>query len=497
MLIVPFYRGIDWKHPPWVTIGLVLACTFVFLFIQGNENRHYGQALSFYFESQLPKLEFPAYIDYLRDQGKSKQADRYARLMKQDSRKQVLILLAIQRDPVFLPKLRSGQVINAESDHYQEWKSSRDKFDKLFSAVISESYGFRPAEHRPVTLVTHMFLHGGVGHLVGNMVFLFIIGFAVELILGRMVYLAAYIATGLFSVLLFWVFYSDSIIPLVGASGAISGLMGMYVVLFGMRRIRFFYFVLFYFNFLRAPAIIVLPLWILNELYQLTWGGVSNVAYVAHIGGLIGGAATAYVLKKYHPAVDTSYMDQSANEERDVLEFEQGMQALAALRMDQARKIFHDLLSRHPQDKRIAQQLYNIAKFKPDSDDYHQWALRILSQNATDAETLKMVNNTFHDYLKHAKPSIRLSTKHYLDLVHKFIKGDFLADAERIIGFLIKTKARHASLPQTIMTLANAFSRSKQTEKAKQYIKLLLQQFPQSNEAQHAQQLLRSLEGSA
>jgi len=476
-----------------VTIGLVLATTFIFLFIQGDEDKHYNEAINYYFESRLPKLEFPAYIDYLRDQGKTKKAEYYSGLLDKKPEKQVTILFSIQRDTRFFQNLKRGRVIDTGNEHYQEWKSSRDKFEKMIAAVVSESYGFKPAEHRPITFLTHMFLHGGMGHLVGNMIFLFIIGFAVEAVLGRMVYLSAYIATGLFSVILFWVSYSDSNIPLVGASGAISGLMGMYVVLFGMRRIRFFYFVLFYFNFIRAPAIIVLPLWVLNELYQLVSGGVSNVAYVAHIGGLLGGALTAFMLKKYYPAIDTGYMDQTENEERDINEFEQGMQALAALRLDEARKVFQGLLARKPNDSRIIQQLYNIAKFKPGSEDYHQSALRILGQSATNPEILKIINNTFHDYLKTAKPSVRLSSHHYLDLANKFIKGDYLDDAEKIVGFLAKTNAKNASLAQVIIALANAFSRAKQTDKARNYTKLIMQLFPQSNEAIHAQNLFNVL----
>ena len=77
----------------------------------------------------------------------------------------------------------------------------------------------------------------------------------------------------------------------LGASGAVSALMGMYAVLYRMRRIRFFYQFLVYFNYVTAPALLLLPAWIANELLQ-HWLGGRGIAYMAHLGGLLTGGAT-------------------------------------------------------------------------------------------------------------------------------------------------------------------------------------------------------------
>ena len=90
---------------------------------------------------------------------------------------------------------------------------------------VTYSHGFVPEQHSVLSMFTYMFMHGGVGHLVGNMVFLVLVGFALEAALGSLVYLTLYLIGGLGSVLLFWAVYPHSGLPLVGASGAIAALM--------------------------------------------------------------------------------------------------------------------------------------------------------------------------------------------------------------------------------------------------------------------------------
>ena len=134
-----------------------------------------------------------------------------------------------------------------------------------------------------------MFMHANFFHLLGNMIFLWLIGCSLEMAGKRAPYLSIYLLTGIFAALFFGMVYRHSTIPLVGASGAISGIIGAYTVLFGLRKVKIFLSLGFYFNYIKVRAISLLPIWIGNELYQLKWGGDSNVAYVAHVGGLLSG----------------------------------------------------------------------------------------------------------------------------------------------------------------------------------------------------------------
>jgi membrane associated rhomboid family serine protease len=165
--------------------------------------------------------------------------------------------------------------------------------------LVVFNYGFRPAAPDPVALFTAMFLHAGFMHLAGNMLFLWIYGDNVEHRLGSGRFLLAYLVTGVAATLFHTAFDAGSALPLVGASGAISGVLGFYFIWFPHNRVRL-WIVLFPF-FMRVvhwPARLVLGgyLFLDNVMPFLITRGVEGggVAYGAHIGGFLGGLAWAW-----------------------------------------------------------------------------------------------------------------------------------------------------------------------------------------------------------
>ena len=143
------------------------------------------------------------------------------------------------------------------------------------------------------TLFTSMFLHGGWMHLGGNMLYLWIFGDNLERVMGRVKFLIFYLLSGLAASAAHIMFNLDAGIPAVGASGAISGVLGGYLVMFPRNRVR----VLTRGGIVHVPAIVVLGIWILLQLFSgigtvattsETGGGV---AYMAHIGGFVAGLA--------------------------------------------------------------------------------------------------------------------------------------------------------------------------------------------------------------
>ena len=125
--------------------------------------------------------------------------------------------------------------------------------------LVVFAYGFRPADLNLSALVTSMFLHGGFMHLAGNMLFLWIYGDNVEHRLGRWRYLAAYLGTGTLATLSHAVLNLDSALPMVGASGAISGVLGLYFIWFPRNRVRLWIMLFpFFMNVVYAPARLVL-----------------------------------------------------------------------------------------------------------------------------------------------------------------------------------------------------------------------------------------------
>jgi membrane associated rhomboid family serine protease len=160
-----------------------------------------------------------------------------------------------------------------------------------------------------VTLVTSMFLHGGWGHLLGNMLYLWVFGDNVEDRLGRVAFVIFYLATGIAGAIAQILVDPGSRIPTVGASGAISGVLGAYLVMFPRKEVRI---LLFYFV-VGVPAIFVIGLWALTQLVN-GFGGLAartaetgGVAYMAHVGGFVAGAVGALAWRMIghtpHPTV--------------------------------------------------------------------------------------------------------------------------------------------------------------------------------------------------
>ena len=152
------------------------------------------------------------------------------------------------------------------------------------------------------TLLTSMFLHGGWGHLGGNMLFLWIFGDNLEHRIGHLRFLTFYLVCGIAAGLAHIVFNSQSTVPTVGASGAISGVMGGYLLLFPRNRV----YVLTYGGVTSVPALFMLGLWMLMQFINGV-GEVARtpetggVAYLAHIGGFLAGMALAPLLAAGRP----------------------------------------------------------------------------------------------------------------------------------------------------------------------------------------------------
>jgi membrane associated rhomboid family serine protease len=143
-----------------------------------------------------------------------------------------------------------------------------------------------------LTLFTAMFLHGGLAHIAGNMLYLWIFGDNVEDAMGHLRYLIFYLLTGalasLSHVFVTAAFGGNPLIPSLGASGAISGVLGGYIVLYPQRRVR----VIWLYQILQVPALVAIGIWFLFQLISgagMLGGSMGGVAYGAHIGGFLAG----------------------------------------------------------------------------------------------------------------------------------------------------------------------------------------------------------------
>lgn len=175
----------------------------------------------------------------------------------------------------------------------QFWISSNDP-DIGKSLVYM--YGFVPAEFNPLTIFTSMFMHGGFAHIIGNMWFLYIFGDNVESILGHVKYFMFYLACGIGAALAQFFVEPASQVPMIGASGAVAGVLGAYMIRFPKARVHVLAVIIIFITTFVVPAQIVLGLWFLMQLSgglgSLGVDTTGGVAWFAHIGGFIIGVTS-------------------------------------------------------------------------------------------------------------------------------------------------------------------------------------------------------------
>jgi membrane associated rhomboid family serine protease len=150
-----------------------------------------------------------------------------------------------------------------------------------------------------LTIFTSMFMHGGLFHIGGNMLYLWIFGNNVEDTLGHGRYLLFYLLSGVAAALAQTAVGPSSVVPMVGASGAVSGVLGAYLLLFPHAHVTTLIILGFFFRLVQVPAMVVLGFWIVLQVLNGlgSFGSSGGVAFFAHIGGFLSGMGLLYVLK--------------------------------------------------------------------------------------------------------------------------------------------------------------------------------------------------------
>ena len=482
MLIVPVSRRPDWQNPPLITLALILINCLIFFGWQSHDGDKIEKAYRYYAESSLPGIELPRYIKHLEQTGREKQATAATRAL--NDQKWFAVLRRMETDDVFMKRLRPGSIVTPTDEGYAGWRRQRDEFDRMQQSTSVERFGFRPAAPTLSALFGHMFLHGSFDHLLGNMAILFIVGIAVEEALGKRRYLAFYLLTGLGAGVFDLVFNASRMVPGIGASGAVSGVMAMFVALYGLRKIRFFYWAFVYFDFFRAPAIIVLPLWIANELYQYLFNHGSMVNYMAHLGGFITGALLIAGQRRFSKTKVVA-REQEAPVDPLPGELARIDSLLGALRIDEALKALRQLAASHPRDLPVALRYYKVARNTPASEDYHRAAASIFGLPEDTPGSAELLHETFVEYLKLARPSVRFSVRQLISLIRRLARSGHADDAERLTRVLAKRAPETEQLPDLLLLVAVAFRRAGNSAMSEATLTRLRQEFPES-EAAHS-----------
>ncbi len=459
-----------------MTVLLIVVNMLVFWGPQRAEEKAEERAAGFYAKSSLPKIELPAFVAWL-DETRSPRARAAKRLL---ARGDVGNLLgALQREKSFLARLRADQVITPADPRHAGWKNDRRQYEAMLPAPFTERWSQdhnQGAEFKPETWITSAFLHGSNSHLLGNMLFLFLFGFSVELALGRTLYLAFYLLGAIgASALAAWAYAGNGGYGL-GASGAVSALMAMYAVMYRLRRIRFFYQLFFYFNYVTAPALILLPAWIVNELLQHFIGG-QGIAYMAHLGGLLTGAMLmAAVMRWRTPRLEEAPPVQAPD--AFAQHVANARRLSSEMKFEPACTEWRAAASLRPGHAETLRAWFNTAKLWPAGEDFHRAARAIFRLSPQDPATLEFQHTAYKAYLDHARPGARLRPEDMARLARRFTRAKQFADAQRLCQALLRTAPDHPELPDTLSLCANGLLQAGRREQALDWLPELLRLAP-------------------
>lgn len=477
MIIVPIENKPEWSKPPVVTLGLIVINLLIFIFYQGNDAEIGQRALAIYEKHQLIEIEREHFLAYSK-QHQPEFAIELAEI-EDPSERDGYLIQGIFFDRDFDHYLREAHVNGtiALTEKTDAWLAHRQEFEQLRNRISSIAAGMTPAEAKPLTFITSQFLHGGWDHLLGNMIFLFLFGFTLETVLRPQLYLAMYLVSGVAANILHLALNLDSFMPVIGASGAISGLMGMYLSLYRLRKIRFFYHILFYFGEFRAPALFILPLWLAKEFYGHFFID-SNTAYWAHIGGLLAGAGLMLLARRTQEEF-SQVLEVKVIEDACAQTLKRIQLAINDLDFAKARMLSQQLCEKQPLDPRPWRILYDLAKSQPQSKNFHAAVFALLKQFVAKetpySEWQGDAVEVIGEYqLLHANGSA-ISGKLWLALAHKFWQNNAIKLAEDFLQRALQAGVNNPVLIKLLTQMAKYYQQRQQTEQAAKMVALIKQ----------------------
>jgi membrane associated rhomboid family serine protease len=212
----------------------------------------------------------------------------------------VFVYFFLQKGGISGPS--DGSVVNWGVIPYELTHPGKECAESMGEIVCQGQPGVvgAPPEQPPtiLTVFSSMFMHGGILHLAGNMLFLWIFGNNVEDAMGHVRFVVFYLLGGVAAVALQVVANPDAAVPTIGASGAVAAVLGGYILLYPHARVITLIFIIFFFTILELPALVILGFWFIEQiLFGLAevatpaGGGGGGVAYFAHVGGFVFGLA--------------------------------------------------------------------------------------------------------------------------------------------------------------------------------------------------------------
>jgi membrane associated rhomboid family serine protease len=468
MIIIPTEKRFDWQHTPFVLFSIVALNILIFFAYQSGDAKKLQGAYLKYSQEKYLELEWPFFKKYLSQRNEEKTLRQYQSLYNEERFDQITSYILIRPD--FYEYLRKDQYDYLQKNNVGDWFFIREEINRSIQSTSIFSFGLIPSNISIVSIISHQFLHGNLLHLLGNLFLLILCGFAVEAAIGHWRFLLFYLLSGIAGGLLHAVFNLKEVIPLVGASGAISGAMAMYMGIFRLKKIEFFYWFFVFVGYFRAPALFILLVYIGNEIFQyisaLNSDMGSNIAFMAHVGGFLMGGLLTLAAHHFNPAIfNQEYIeeDQSIDPHREKLATVYDF--MEKYQFDAAQKALTRSIEAFGNSFETAYIKYNLAKINKGSI-YKQSVLELLATKNPEDKELKLLEKVWSE-----NPDIQTQINHQtlLNLGLHLAKLSTPTTAESIFLALVRDKVRDSSLIVFAQRLSAAFGKIDDLKRKQKY----------------------------
>lgn len=364
-MIIPIGNTGNLRRAPFITIILILINIMVFWVISGKVGRHNERIADAYYEYTDAVLNYLIY-----EEGYS-----FSELMS---------------NPDYFLERVDNHDFDTLSIYYESAQKAYTAYQSALNGHIFHELGVSRKHNSILNFFSSMFTHADFFHLLGNLWFLLLLGANVEDTYGRFNYLIFFLLSGIVSSLIF-ILSSEGNAPLIGASGAIAGIMGVFMIRHFRTKIKFFYFFAPFrplMGTFKIMAGIVLPLWFLQQIFYAMGDNGSEVAFIAHIGGFIFGVFAALIINYFRieerfiaPRIEeaTNLMGYTLNEQTGVdLYYKKSYRESAALleneflinyNKDSFIPLFHSMINSGMQSKAAAIAELYIRKLSQSKQD--------------------------------------------------------------------------------------------------------------------------------
>ncbi len=306
-MIIPFFSRIFSFELIPSTWFLVILNAFFFLALFEEQNAIQSELESFFKNESVVQTQ--AYVFYKHVHKKKESYKPFLslylnKLLKQGDIQGYRSMASLSiHDPQF-SEMALNSEFSGDKVALKEWKQSYKKFLTRQKQSSTYIWGLSFFNQNWPNWITYQFIHGGFVHFLGNVFFLVVFGAFLELMLGSFVFLFIYLFSGVVAGISFQILTGLSTLPLVGASGSISALMALFIILVWNRNVRFFFWALpfrGYYGFIYLPAWITAIIWLLTDLtgFISSFNQIGGVAYAAHIGGAIVGTVFGLLIKTF------------------------------------------------------------------------------------------------------------------------------------------------------------------------------------------------------